>query len=51
MRSGSYEYISKVAIYKYKFKSCELADKCLSINYNINDVNRKIKLIFCSTGK
>ena len=52
--------------YKYKFKrefyvekilsSCDLTDKCLSRNYNmdtyiLNEFNRKGKLIFCSTDK
>ena len=39
-----------------QLSSSELADKCLSRNYNMetyipNDVNRKGKLIFCSTDK
>ena len=36
--------------------SCDLVDKCLSRNYNMNtyipnNVNRKGTLIFCSTDK
>ena len=41
---------------KKNLSSCVLADKCLLINYKMetyiaNDVNRKRKLIFCSTDK
>ena len=57
MRSGSSEDITKVYISlrenfmkKKILSNCELADKCLSINYNMetyipNDVNRKGKFI------
>ena len=66
MKSGSSEYITK-SIYigislrenfmqKKILSSCELAEKCLSRNYNMetcvpNDVNWKRKLIFCSSDK
>ena len=54
MKSGSSKYITKVCKYKFKrvfyvekiLSSCDLADKCLSRNYNMetyipNDVIEK----------